>query len=568
LFPFSLDSGPILANDGGFYSPTYRLKADKSGWDFEHYSRWKLSSSGQPITETSASSSLRYSRGISLQWGFDPARTNGAITAGGSIVGAGTVPVLPFMPTNVIVQPGGSILAMPSAQSDEKSQVFIGGAWKPGGIYGQAIDIADDGTAIGKSHDDLIAPICINGKWTGIERAIANPGISNNWQDTTFSLVDTTPSGWILAKKSITSLPDQHEVLVPFRVEGFYDTSRINEDDPAHPEGVEVSVDYTSGMGVDDFSIGSTDPGDAVDDHIWIMAPTEEGATFATFKAPLNINTPLKLKTVGEDLNFGSNKETTLDSPSEQVAISGEVSISGLAVPIEMYFGDTKSESRPVSTKLMRTRTVNVRVYKIAKETGNTLSPDLVPSELAIKKHLENLFKPQINVCFNVHLVPEEIEVAWSGLLESANPDLHSPDQSTIMAELPADPPETTANIRVLLIGSNSRLDSGGTSLGLTNRQARTCWVLARSGVGYRKKQDVLDSIGHEVGHVFVGYGHPSESIKGDHGRAPLPGTEHHLRLMTKGNNSSTESRILVKGEWDEAETWLKNEEDNGRLPQ
>jgi hypothetical protein len=53
----------------------------------------------------------------------------------------------------------------------------------------------------------------------------------------------------------------------------------------------------------------------------------------------------------------------------------------------------------------------------------------------------------------------------------------------------------------------------------------------------------------------------PEEPERGDlmRSNAPLPGTEHHLRLMTKGNNSSTESRILVKGEWDEAETWLKN---------
>jgi hypothetical protein len=75
-------------------------------------------------------------------------------------------------------------------------------------------------------------------------------------------------------------------------------------------------------------------------------------------------------------------------------------------------------------------------------------------------------------------------------------------------------------------------------------------------------------TIGHEIGHVFVGYGHPDDrQSPGDY---PLHGTEHLAgkRLMCSGPVSSSQSRLLVKGEWDEAETWLQEREQNGGLGQ
>ena len=565
LFEHRLTPGPVLSNDGRF-SAFIKPRTDWINAS-AHPGYWKLPEANQPATETSGDHRLKYTQGPNLRWGagyslkLDEINSYGALEDTMTpferlILAPAALPAPPITAVNVFKPTDDLVLALPAADSASEGMALTKGKWDVSATYRNAIDIAADGTAIGRNRDDLIAPICINGKWMGIERTIARPGISNNWEDTTFSMLDTTPSGWILTKKSVTSLPDQSMVMVPFRVEGFYDTSRINVDDPDHPDGLEVPVDYTTGVGVDDFSIGSTDPGDTVGDHIWIMAPTEDGATFATFKAPLNLQTPLKFKSLTNNLKFGSSTEATLSLPSTQVAISAENSSSGLAIPVEMYFGALKSESLPIYTKAMKARIVNVTVYKIGKVSGNTISPDLVPSELAIRKHLDNLFKPQINVRFFVHLMPGQTDVSWSGLLDSAPKDKHSSDQATILGQIPAVPED--ADIKVLLIGSNSPLDSGGTSLGLTNRLENTCWVLARSRVNYRKKQDVLDSIGHEIGHVLVGYGHPSEQPDEDHGKAPLSGTKHNLRLMTKGTTSSTESRILVKGEWDEAEKWLK----------
>lgn len=65
---------------------------------------------------------------------------------------------------------------------------------------------------------------------------------------------------------------------------------------------------------------------------------------------------------------------------------------------------------------------------------------------------------------------------------------------------------------------------------------------------------DVNSSIAHEIGHVFVRYGHPDL----ENGIAPLVGTDRTLRLMCSGPNRSLENgRLLVKTEWDEAEKWL-----------
>ena len=72
-----------------------------------------------------------------------------------------------------------------------------------------------------------------------------------------------------------------------------------------------------------------------------------------------------------------------------------------------------------------------------------------------------------------------------------------------------------------------------------------------------------MEGIAHEIGHVLVGYGHPDES----RGAAPLPGTHLPNRLMVSGNGYSVfRGSLLVKGEWDAAEKWLKAEETAGRI--
>jgi hypothetical protein len=66
-------------------------------------------------------------------------------------------------------------------------------------------------------------------------------------------------------------------------------------------------------------------------------------------------------------------------------------------------------------------------------------------------------------------------------------------------------------------------------------------------------------TIAHEIGHIFVGKGHPGLE---EGGPAPLPGTDHRQRLMAGGKivplGGIRSGKLLVKAEWDAAEAWLE----------
>lgn len=68
-----------------------------------------------------------------------------------------------------------------------------------------------------------------------------------------------------------------------------------------------------------------------------------------------------------------------------------------------------------------------------------------------------------------------------------------------------------------------------------------------------------LNTVAHEIGHIFFKAGHPN--VSSDPGPAPLPGTDHTVRLMHNGFGhvgSALIRRVCVKAEWDEAEDWLE----------
>ena len=64
----------------------------------------------------------------------------------------------------------------------------------------------------------------------------------------------------------------------------------------------------------------------------------------------------------------------------------------------------------------------------------------------------------------------------------------------------------------------------------------------------------IMGVIAHEIGHIMIGTGHPSEDKNSDRGPAPLPGTIHINRLMRTYIKPVGVPDILVKGEWDEME--------------
>lgn len=560
-----LSPGPVLSDDGHFLMPTNGLK-DDNPYVYLHKGLWKLAAGGSPVSEEESGSGLSWNQGVDHQWGYDYDDTDG-YREFGVVSGA---PDLSFVPKNVITLPdGGLTIAMPGWSDGIADAVVLkDGNWIPSDTYAPAVDMAADGTAIGRNSDKLTAPILLNGKWTDIKRTTPM-GIAVNyppsgWNNSPITLLDTTPGGWILAQRDKSTGGQDYAAMLPIRVEGKYETSVYNE------AGQEIPKTYTQGVGVDDFSIGSTNPGAAVNDQIWIMAPAGIGATMVTFKAPLNSTNPATLKSVGNNLIFGSSRQVTLDSPATSFAVSTDwVPSDSMGVAVDLYLGDLISESRPLNTMLMKRRTVKVNVYKIAQKhaSGNSTptDPQMVPGEAELTRHLDNLFLPQINVKFDVKFAPDEVAVEWdtnNDAIMNSGVDSHSNDQGAIIAAVQADATDAAlppADISLYLVSSpTEKLGDDRDAVGITNRAGSTCWVLGNRSPDYRTKQQVLQTIGHEIGHVFFGYGHPSEYSGGEKGPAALPGTHHSSRLMCKGTATTEDSRIIVKGEWDEGYQWLR----------
>jgi hypothetical protein len=547
LFENSLCPGPVLASDGGFYFPKNRLKADRSGWIFENHSRWKLPSNGQPTPETSASPALRYSTGLGLQWGFDPARTEGSITAGGSIVGAATLPVLPYIPINVIAQPGASILAMPPSGGAEKSLIFINGAWKPSELH--AIAIAVDGTTIGKSIDGLVTPVCINGRWIGIGRTA--PDLAASWKDGTVKLTDTTPRGWILAQRSDGSenRSSQSAVMLPLRGKG------LPKDETLAPEAT----------GVDAFSIGAKDSGDSVDHKIWIMATSIAGATDVIIDSPLSPAIPLRISAAGIRFNGGDEQVLTAPSTSFTLESPGTTVASGTEIPLDLKLGEAgtsespatpvDSISFPIAVKVMKARAVRIPLYKVTKETpniGNVPVPDnppaLLPPVEGLQAYLNAILESQINADTIVTYAPDTLKLNWdsngNGSMDPTSLEDVGPGLQAILDARPGIRAESA--IDVFLLGTDKKM-AGNSAWGITNRSVNACWVVAdtlenpadpESG---RDIGELSQTIAHEIGHILTDYGHPDQNS----GPSPLPGTDRRQRLLFSGEGLKKSGRHL-----------------------
>lgn len=585
---------PVLSNDGRFsavtseWSETARgmsstgVQGDDGITRYKNELRlsiWTLPiGTGEIATEAAGAGNndMPFHQAPGLSWGY---RDDHNGIRRGKIFSPAALPDLPFEPYHVFATSNG-ILALPYPQLVDPitPKLFTNNTWQDCPSYKHAFDMADDGTAItgmdGAFHLGMTAPILLNGKWNDINRS--TPGLPAPEPGApVINLLDTTASGWILADRGVNDGELNSAVMLPIRAEGKYTRTAANPDGSFSTE--------TEAAGVDDFSVGSFAPGVAVQDRIWIMAP-KGGTGNVTFKAPLNSLTPLKI--AAEHITFSGQAEATFASAEETFAIGVSATVTaGQDVLLDLTLGQgataVASLSKPIGIKIMKDRVVKVNVYEVARRQspgGPYAYVSHVPTEAEITEHLNDIFKPQINVTFDVKLIDPALALAWDAnsneTLDSPGPGQYSPEQEAILAALPTT--ARAANIRVLLIGSKKNDGTvvllNKTAYGIANRTGTTshpgptCWILGEYSGKQNGKEAQLDTIAHEVGHIFVDYGHPDQVASPGH--AELPGTARNipLRLMCSGTNSGTQSRLLVKGEWDEAEKWLRAEELAGRL--
>lgn len=466
---------------------------------------------------------------------------------------------------NLHIGPTGELISMFKYNKD--TWVYTAGAWWPSPLFAKAIDMSADGIAIGRAHNGLTAPILLNGKWSAIERAA--PGPTPEWHDVSVTHLDTTPGGWILARRGPYVIPEQLEyaAMLPIRAECLYVQEFL------------AGVTTNKHVGVDNFSIGSIIPGPSVQDRIWIMAPLDGTPKNVNLTTPVNGIHPLVLSAPGIDFGNVEGKGYLYSRSSSVSLQADESATSGTDIPVDLHFDETASLSKPIGVKVMKARTVKVTLYKVTKETSGQPdnTADQTPDAMGLQQYLNDVFSPQINVKFQVSYATSPLTLNWDvnpdNLLdpEANNGELNcsapepSPEQNNILNTRPSNRP--SSNIDVFLIGTAKYIDNldWASTLRINGdgEQVNACWIVG-DPLENREMSKLLQTIAHEIGHVFVGYGHPDIRAGGP---SPLPGTRHPERLMVSGKGCQIlRGHLLVKREWDEAEVWMRREEAENRM--
>ena len=572
-----------LGNDGSFYSKSLSIDSSEVepakvdlGWK-----KWTLPAGENPLSSAPAAEFSKGTGPGGIIWGSEYDNLGEWSESNITSPFAADIPVRD--PVNILDNGNGNPVAT-AASPSEQAKVFKDNEWQVSPLLADTLDIADNGTAIRKHFPggQMRPLVLLNGKWTGLERAV--PGIPERWKTSPEAwLSDTSPGGWILAhdRPGDTENPDDlSAALLPLRIKGRYTNS--------------ANAIVEEAVGVDAFSIGSTDPAksddniDHVQDRIWIMAPRGSYPKEIVIDAPVHESAPLKLS--AEGITFGGQAQGTVTAPGQSLMIRAEpLADTGSEILLDLKMGGNASVSKPVGFKVMKYRKLKVTVWLITSDQNppNTspndpnykplLAPDFQPTKELLDNYLNDLFTPQINVDFDCKVeestvrydtatgadygAPAEVLNAANGYLDTTN------NLDKEFDDIKAAGNDIESSINVYIIGGatlhwthtldfeNIHLMHGLPSDGLTNIPSRTC-VIANGLLN--TEADFLDTIAHEIGHVLVGEGHPDLG----NNLSPLPGTIHGERLMRSGHKKRIGNSLglLVKREWDSAENWLIDE--------
>jgi hypothetical protein len=344
--------------------------------------------------------------------------------------------------------------------------------------------------------------------------------------------------------------------------------------------------DNVFAAGVDETSITVAPDAPGYRDKFWIMAPAGGPAYTNHSLFDIQVKTPTPMKITCP--NATPDPDTiTIGTGNQTVAWTGAGSDPSDNDPT-FKVGEAEDEvALQIGVKSMKKRTVSVAVHPVASvvEGRDNDPPNLLPTEAQIKAELDKIYGQQINAFFEVSILSQEniaFDVASSNFgqplftLDPLSPvpipgdrvldnlNWTTPEMSLVTGNISAD-----FDLHVFLVGggtpirnftkNGSVIKASGTSLGEARAGENYCVVDGdRDGpsvdASKRNIDAVLNTIAHEIGHLIIKDGHPDE----DAGAAPLPGTDHARRLMASGTKRAHDGDLMVKGEWDAAEVWLK----------
>lgn len=549
--------GQVLSNAGAFLQNTHRTEG--LNYPYQGPGEWTLPGeqpTTHPATVTGSPDGLRYLQGPGLKWGLKvPLDANGnpdwTLPVLGQILAPGQLPDCPFAPKNTAALPAGRILAM-SDILQKDTMAYYNGAWRESSTYSKAIDISTDGIAIGKNHQQKTAPMLFNGKWEDISRYAH--GVTDPW-DTQTTLLDTTPGGWVLATQG-SGTGAKYGVLLPLKVEGLkpdYIAPEVEPGDPV-PEQPEFLGD-----GVDSYSASATGGGGKID-QLAIMAPIGGSKEFR-LKAPLNPASSLVIDGGGITI-----APSTISSPVARLTLStqGEPGISNPALRLG---GNLASKSSPILIQAIKRRTVRIAVHPVALKRGSDAPhyPSRIPSDSdadrkdfkdRLTEFLDKIYGRQVNLFCDItvlHAVEVDFDtVEPLGLIKINYTNTYTPEMTVACTN--SQWPDN-ADMDIWILGGTSLDDGGsilaGEKIGGTYGQGDQVPAIIVDG-----SSSVGQIIAHEMGHIFMGGGHPD--VAEDKYFARLEGNSQENRLMKQHAISDSEFQ-LVKKEWDMIDAWLRN---------
>ncbi len=306
--------------------------------------------------------------------------------------------------------------------------------------------------------------------------------------------------------------------------------------------------------------------------YYWIMAPagnvpgTNQKCNNAMqFKIPLPTGTRLKISCPDVKPSPAIISPRAGNEPT--VAWHGTANSSDDKTPVFKVGTEESVVDLPIRVKVMKNRKVKVAVWQVRK--NSTVDP-MTSSEEG-RKNLEaglnKYLAYQLNAWMDVVIKPsvtfdyqdnQAANITWSqGASEKAMMDQYYDGDFDINIYLIRDVyylfQDSSAPNGYGAVGGNSYPPSEPNSGIYKNRAVVTLGQGAGSAAQIREPADVIRDMAHEIGHIMIGKGHPDL----DQGPATLEGTNRKLRLMCSGQNADSNSRLLVKSEWDKAELWL-----------
>lgn len=342
------------------------------------------------------------------------------------------------------------------------------------------------------------------------------------------------------------------------------------------PVGIRDNITAT---GVDDISITANPTDIGYQENFWIMAPAgvvppgyvnsgTDCSNDMKLKIPMAAPAPLAI-TFDEDPPDPTTPDPAFPNPST-VALDGTGPSTDWTEPLVNWKGTPASPSDvipkwkigqiqepvelPILVKAMKKRTVRVAIYPARCPTGAGNPPNRqvpVPDLSLIIDTLNGVFGAQVNAWFEVEIKPETNGFDYDPEKDSKVFTLLPPlNGSSTMTDFR----DHNYDIHILLIDSVEMSEIPGSSnLGGYSYPKTFAIINIGTSTPPRQMAGVARDIAHEVGHLMFGKGHPDDPAFP--GIAPLIGTNPSNRLMYSAGGANT--KLLVKTEWDSAESWL-----------